>query len=153
MLSNILQYVYRKTKQERDKHAFCLKWSPFFCCVLALFLTMADLTRHLANDAWGTACDPLAEGSVLAFKTGDKWDPVDPKYSKLCYSRNVMDEYTNGHLSAWGWGFSVVCTWAGFILLFVGIFWAIELPKKLAAQWRAIRRGRNSARQPLAPGV
>lgn len=132
---------------------FGLKWGPFNCCLLALFLTMADLTRHLANDAWGTACTELDRsanpGSQLGFRNAGSglFEPLDHKYDKYCYSRNVANEFTStGALSAWGWGTSVICTWCGFIFLFIGIFWAVNLPQKLLVQWRLIRAGRASSR-------
>lgn len=112
---------------------------------------MADLTRHLANDAWVTACESLnrdeSPDSVLGIRgsAGSVWEPLPSKYAKYCYSRNVANEYTDtGALSVWGWTMSVFCTWAGFVLLFVGMFWVMNLPTKLIAQWRAIRGGRQS---------
>lgn len=34
---------------------------------------------------------------------------------------------------AWGWSFTIFCTWTGFVLLFVGICWVISLPQKARA--------------------
>jgi len=128
--------------------SFARKWGPFFCLLAALFLCMADLTRHLVNDAWGTACSSLDRDahpdSVIGVqeKPGAPWAPLAGKFEKYCYSRDVASEYTStGALSAWGWGFTIFCTWSGFVLLFVGICWAVELPRKVAAKWRAIRGG------------
>jgi len=113
---------------------------------------MADLTRHLVNDAWGTACNDLPKDGALGVQNaGGSWHKLDPKFSKYCYSRDVANEFTStGALSAWGWGTSVICTWAGFILLFVSIFWALSFPAKIKAQWRAARNGRRR-QEPAAP--
>lgn len=150
----MLQFVWNKTKRTRKGMPFCRKWAPFNLIVLALFLCMADLTRHLVNDAWGTACDSLDRdanpNSVLGFRdaAGGNWNPLGAKYNKYCYSRDVANEYlSDGKLSAWGWGLTIVCTWSGFILLFVGIFWALNLHGKISAQWRVIRANRTAARQ------
>lgn len=118
------------------------KWGPFFCIVASIFLCMADLTRHLVNDAWGTACTSLPDGDRLGiFRESGPAQILDSNYDKYCKWVIVANQYTStGALSAWGWGFTIFCTWTGFILLFVGICWVINLPQKVAAQWRMIRR-------------
>lgn len=40
-----------------------------------------------------------------------------------------------------GWMIQVVCTWGGYVLMFIGVFQATKLHLKLANRWRAIRRG------------
>lgn len=151
VMSNILQYVYNKTKQNRANFQFRRKWGPFLCCFVALFACMADLTRHLVNDAWGTVCTELDRDkypdSVIAVMNGPD-GPVHKlgsTYSKYCYSQNVANEFSSTGLwglSVWGWVFTVFLTWFGFLMLFVGIFWAVSLPQKLRAQWRSIRENR-----------
>lgn len=138
---------------------FVPRWGPFLIVLASLFLCMADLTRHLVNDAWGTACESLdrdaSPDAIIGFRSGPgaDWNALPAKFTKYCYPRNVANEYTDsGALSVWGWTFSVGCTWTGFILLFVGIFWAVSLPQKLLAQWRSLRRPsrQNGAREPLS---
>eukprot|EP00931_Biecheleriopsis_adriatica_P051606 TRINITY_DN29955_c0_g1_i1.p1 TRINITY_DN29955_c0_g1~~TRINITY_DN29955_c0_g1_i1.p1 ORF type:complete len:154 (+),score=22.65 TRINITY_DN29955_c0_g1_i1:359-820(+) len=145
-MTNILQYVYNKTKVSRKaKKPFGRKWGPFLCIVAALFLCMADLTRHLVNDAWGTVCSELPEGQKLGILSADGWDPLEPKYNKYCFSQNVANEYAgdDDHLSVYGWVFTIFCTWSGFVLLFIGLCWAISLPSKVREQWRQIRHART----------
>mmetsp|Transcript_103328 Transcript_103328/g.287640 ORF Transcript_103328/g.287640 Transcript_103328/m.287640 type:complete len:196 (+) Transcript_103328:300-887(+) len=149
VITNMLQFVWNKTKRSRKNMTFFRKWGPFNCLFLALFLMMADLSRHLVNDAWGTACTSLDRDafpdSVIGFRdsaTG-AFQPVGKDYEKYCKSVNMGNEYTSsGNLSFYGWFFTIFCTWSGFALLFVSIFWALSLPQKVAAQWRSIRRGR-----------
>mmetsp|Transcript_76720 Transcript_76720/g.237620 ORF Transcript_76720/g.237620 Transcript_76720/m.237620 type:complete len:165 (+) Transcript_76720:360-854(+) len=152
----MMQFVYGKTKRVRQGKPFFRKWGPFLCIFASLFLMMADLTRHLVNDAWGTDCTSLDRDafpdSVLGFRNSPTggFTPVGPDFEKYCRSVNAANEYTStGALSVYGWVFTIFCTWSGFALLFVGIFWALSLPQKVAAQWRSIRSGR--ARQPV-PG-
>jgi len=40
-----------------------------------------------------------------------------------------------------GWVVQIVCTWGGYLCMFVGVFQATQLHRKLAKKWRAIRRG------------
>uniref|UniRef100_A0A7S4SIL6 Uncharacterized protein n=1 Tax=Alexandrium monilatum TaxID=311494 RepID=A0A7S4SIL6_9DINO len=160
VITNMLQFVFAKTKRTRQGMSFCRKWGPFYCIFFALFLMMADLTRHLVNDAWGTDCTSLDRdafpNSVLGFQDspGGPFHPVGSEYEKYCRSVDAGSEYTStGALSVYGWVFTIFCTWSGFALLFVGIFWALSLPQKVAAQWRAIRGARaRAAPQPPAPG-
>mmetsp|Transcript_4470 Transcript_4470/g.9077 ORF Transcript_4470/g.9077 Transcript_4470/m.9077 type:complete len:172 (-) Transcript_4470:238-753(-) len=156
-MTNILQFVYGKTKRARKGKAFFRKWGPFLCIFAALFLMMADLTRHLVNDAWGTSCTSLDRDafpdSVLGFQDSPTgiFQPLGSEFEKYCKSVNAANEYTStGALSVYGWVFTIFCTWSGFALLFVGIFWALSLPQKVAVQWRTIRasRRRSSANQP-----
>jgi len=121
---------------------------------------MADLVRHLVNDAWGTACTDTSSSQKLAVCTAGKCQEQDSKYDKYCYSRNVANEFQPGyegfpHLSVYGWVFTIFCTWSGFILLFIGIFWLINFPAKLRAQWRTLRGGgaRTSVRRAGEPEV
>lgn len=39
-----------------------------------------------------------------------------------------------------GWAIQIVCTWGGYILMFIGIFQATRLHLKLQKKWTAIRR-------------
>eukprot|EP00933_Yihiella_yeosuensis_P022349 TRINITY_DN17587_c3_g1_i1.p2 TRINITY_DN17587_c3_g1~~TRINITY_DN17587_c3_g1_i1.p2 ORF type:complete len:137 (-),score=18.68 TRINITY_DN17587_c3_g1_i1:71-481(-) len=127
---------------------FKTKWGPFNCIVLAMLLCMADLTRHLCNDAWGTSCTELDDGQRLAIlSSSGQTQDLGEKYTKYCSSRNVGNEYkADGSLSVYGWVFTIFCTWTGFALLFTGICWVINLPSKVSAQWRQIqaRRAANA---------
>lgn len=156
VFTNIVQYAYSKTKKSRKGMPFCRKWGPFNCLLAATVLSMADLTRHLANDAWGTQCTDTEEDQVLGLcDTTGKCSALPSKFTKYCYSQNVANEFSGGegfpHLSVYGWVFTIFCTWSGFILLFIGMFWLISLPAKLRAQWRALRRGPAAAASLAGP--
>lgn len=158
-MTNILQFVYAKTKRARKGMPYFRKWGPFLCIFASLFLTMADLTRHLVNDAWGTSCTSLDRDAfpdaVLGLRdspTGS-FQPLGSEFEKYCKSVNMANEFTStGGLSVYGWVFTIVCTWSGFAMLFIGILWVLSLPQKVAAQWRTIRasrqRGQTSAPRP-----
>lgn len=138
VFTNILQFAYTKTAKSRKGLYFCRKWSPFFILVLATCLSMADLVRHLVNDSWSTVCKEIEKGQVI--KIDDK--QLGSEYNKYCYSQSVASEYTDtGALSVYGWVLTIFCTWSGFVLLFVGIFWLINFPEKLRQQWRRARGG------------
>ncbi|CAE7567651.1 unnamed protein product [Symbiodinium natans] len=87
---------------------------------------MADLTRHLVNDAWGTDCVELPDGESLGiFGGGGSPQMLGTNFNKYCQSVNVANEYTStGALSVWGWLFTIFFTWSGFAFLLLGICWA-----------------------------
>eukprot|EP00747_Dinoflagellata_sp_TGD_P219731 gnl/TRDRNA2_/TRDRNA2_91798_c0_seq1.p2 gnl/TRDRNA2_/TRDRNA2_91798_c0~~gnl/TRDRNA2_/TRDRNA2_91798_c0_seq1.p2 ORF type:complete len:171 (-),score=23.16 gnl/TRDRNA2_/TRDRNA2_91798_c0_seq1:126-638(-) len=158
VFSNVLQFVFVKTKRSRAGMTFGWKWGPFLCLVAALFLCMADLTRHLVNDAWGTACTDLNRindpNSILGISNGGSFTPLPAKFDKYCYSRNVANEFlpnpdpkstAEGPLSVYGWVFTIFCTWSGFAFFIIGIFWALQLPQKIIGKWKAVRSGRARA--------
>lgn len=45
-----------------------------------------------------------------------------------------------------GWAVQIICTWGGYILMFIGVFQATQLHKKLGAKWKNIRRGQQIPR-------
>lgn len=148
VFTNIVQFAVVKTNKTRTDKPFCRKWGPVFCLVLATLFAMADLVRHLVNDAWGTDCRELQPSESMQLCHGSKGacEVLGPKFDKACFSRSVANEFSGGegfpHLSVYGWVFTIFCTWSGFILLFVGVFWVISFPQKMRAKWRALRRPR-----------
>lgn len=156
VFSNIVQYAVGKTHQTRAHMRCCRKWGPVICLTLATVFSMADLVRHLVNDSWGTACNELDSNQTMLICDGpndNSCEVMAQKFDKACYSRNVANEFSGGegfpHLSVWGWVCTIFCTWTGFILLFVGIFWVINFPAKFRAQWRALRGARGVDNRPL----
>lgn len=150
VFTNVLQFVYVKTKRSRGGKPFWTKWAPFNLLVVALFLIMADLTRHLINDAWGTSCTELDRGShpdsVLGVSYSGKSDdfvPIPSENNKYCHSVFMANEFKDGGgLTIYGWVFTIICTWTGFACFIVGVFWVMNLPAKFRAQWQVIRSAR-----------
>eukprot|EP00397_Hematodinium_sp_SG-2012_P024272 GEMP01025272.1.p1 GENE.GEMP01025272.1~~GEMP01025272.1.p1 ORF type:complete len:147 (+),score=34.44 GEMP01025272.1:529-969(+) len=138
----MLHYIYIKTKKTRKhKSTHLLKWAPCYLILASIFLVLADLTRHLVNDAWGiqNCKKDLPPPSP---------PPANFKYV-ICESHQVATEYlSDGSLSAYGWGLTIFCTWTGFLCMVTGVLWGIGLPRKIQAQWRTHRRN-NSREAPL----
>jgi len=120
------------------------KWGPVICLVFATIFSLADLVRHLINDAWGTACEEIGDNQTIQICTGSAACEVkEKKFDRACYSVYMMNEFSGGegfpHLSIYGWVFTIFFTWTGFLLLFIGIFWVINFRQKWQAQWRRLR--------------
>jgi len=151
VFTNIIQFAVAKTKRSRAGKPFCRKWGPVLCLVLATFLALADLMRHLINDAWGRSCKGLEEGQSLRIFNGTESVEVGSEFNEYCHGVSILSMHTSdGGLTAVGWLLTVVCTWSGYLLLFVGIFWLISFPQKARAHWRAIRGARRAAAKPGA---
>lgn len=146
ILTNILQFVYGKTQKTRTNMRPLQKWGPFLCIFAAMFLMLADLTRHLVNDDWGTVCVEVPDDQSLGVLVNGKWGKLDTQFYEYCRSQQMLNEYTSsGALSVYGWVFAIGCTWSGVLLLFTGLCWALNLPGKFLARWRQIRA---TARRP-----
>jgi hypothetical protein len=140
VITNMLQFVWRKCssnprRQKMSNH--CSKMAPFYLLLLALFLIMCDLTRHLLNDDYSTHCD----------KTNDVpgGSGLPSKYGTVCYETPFLPmSNPDGSLSTLGLLSSVIFTWTGFAFMFIAIFWAIDFPRKMKKQWRRIQRDRQA---------
>eukprot|EP00696_Hemimastix_kukwesjijk_P013454 gnl/Hemi2/26847_TR9031_c0_g1_i1.p2 gnl/Hemi2/26847_TR9031_c0_g1~~gnl/Hemi2/26847_TR9031_c0_g1_i1.p2 ORF type:complete len:117 (+),score=26.34 gnl/Hemi2/26847_TR9031_c0_g1_i1:381-731(+) len=99
-----MQYVFFAAKTRRGTH--WNRYGPFYLITMGLPFIMADLTRHVVQDAG------------------------------LC----ICSMYNNdGSLSMYGWLFTIVFTYTGFALLFVGIMWSVEMWKKISKLWSKLR--------------
>lgn len=91
------------------------RYGPLMFTLLATPLVMADLVRHM-----------LCDNSL--------W--------KDCgmYGSGEAENLTN--LTLVGWMFTIVCTYSGFICLFVGILWNANIVQRLKVikqRWRELR--------------
>jgi len=117
-----------RRREVRGAHGCCYhwhKWGPTYLTVVAGFLIMADLTRHILEDvgAW-----PERLGYNDAWGSGE--------YRADC------PEETMHCLSPMGVLFTIVFTYLGFALLVVGTMWNANIVDKLSEirqEWRRLR--------------
>jgi len=118
MIMGMVFFMYNESSKRRGSHM--VKYGPFYMVLMAFPLIMADLVRHILQDT-------------------NVWpEPGSAEYRDQC-----PDE-TMKCLSTVGIIFTVVCTYLGFILLAVGVFWNAKILTKLkdiCVRWKAIRRG------------
>jgi len=101
------------------------KWGPTYLTVIAGFLIMADLTRHILEDInwWPERMGP------------------DGRWGAGEYRADCPDEVMHC-LSIIGVLFTIVATYLGFILLVIGTFWNANIVDKLKdikAEWKRLR--------------
>lgn len=66
IFSNMLQFVGRRA-QLRDQYSWARKWGPFWCIFWGMIFMMADLTRHLLNDAFNIMPMENDDGSYTVY--------------------------------------------------------------------------------------
>ncbi len=148
VFTNLVQYMYMHSKPQRR--------GPLYCVIAATVLVMADLGRHLINDANNWFLSEAVTGNRLHFDLSDctytvgkiSGSPQCPDIGKGPF--NVSEENAlgidmsmyneDGSLSVYGWLFTIFGTWSGFALLFIGIMWHSDLVRKLRRQFRLLRR-------------
>jgi len=94
------------------------KYGPTYLCAIASLMVMADLMRHVLQDA-------------------NVWpSPGSDEYRADCNTE------TMACLSVVGWTITILCTYVGFALLFFATMWNAKICEKLKAfreKWRELR--------------
>jgi len=139
VLSNMLQFMYNKrSRKKKDGHTHLSLWGPCYLLFSAIWLIMADLTRHLVNDSW-------------KYQNCDDFDNNNGQVRQVCEVHGVWNEYLpTGGLSIYGIVFTVLCTWAGFILMAWGIGWGLDLHLKIRNAYTVGRNVNRSGRSPTS---
>jgi len=113
----VIAYTASKAFSRRGTH-----WNiygPTYLVVMAALFIMADLVRHVLQDLnW--------------------WPyPGSNQYRDNCPYENMSC------LSVLGWFFTVVFTYTGFILLFIGTMWNANIVskfKEIKKKWQSLRK-------------
>jgi hypothetical protein len=112
------------------KNRFGSHWhtyGPTYLCMLAALMIMADLSRHVLQDAEVWPAGP--------------W-PGSSQYRSDCHEESMEC------LSAVGWIFTIALTYGGFGTLFIGTLWNASICEKLAdfkQKWRELREQSRQA--------
>lgn len=146
MMILVNAFIY-KTKKQRFGSWFHVN-GPLLFTLFAVPLIMADLVRHLLQDhgAWNE-CDrdpgeiwpAKCKWSSSQYKCEVAYDPTNTTRGYQCVPNS--DENMK-HLSLVGVLFTIVCTYSGFLMLFIGVLWNAQIVKKLKEikkQWTVLR--------------
>jgi hypothetical protein len=145
VFTNLCQYMYTRGRR-----------GPFYCVLTATVLVMADLVRHLINDANNWLLVSPLDGTRARFNLGDcryvvrsvegvtdQCDSAGSGPFEVAEENALGIEISmynpDGSLSVYGWFFTVFCTWTGFALLFAGIFWYANLWTKMRIRFNNLR--------------
>jgi len=125
MMIAMLAYTIYSLRNRAPPH--CNKYGPLYFVIASVPLVMADLTRHLI-------LDHVSVHWLLEYRKGCGHETV------VC-------------LTVVGVIFTIVCTYLGFLCLFIGSLWNANICEKireLRAKWRELRR---EAEGDAAPGA
>jgi len=86
-------------------------YGPLYLTIIASFLIMADLLRHLLLDH-------------------NIWTNGGGEYRDNCNTENIKC------LSVTGWLITFGCTYVGFVLLFIGTLWSANIVAKVKELYR-----------------
>lgn len=101
------------TKKKKDKKKTHWEiYGPVYFTALSVPLVMADLTRHILQDA-----------SIWPSPGSDEYRPDCTPDGIRC-------------LSLIGWLFTIVFTWSGFLFLLLGVLWSADIHNKLRKAWK-----------------
>lgn len=173
LMFNLTQFTWWTCKRQRTGNLWEVH-GPTFLVLTSSILVNIQPIWILIIGSWKLCCAHCELFSVTAPKviagvtymvatplpptctsTGLTFPPWDKGLPRECSTGgNVFWDisYCGGeHLSifptVWkGWVVQIVCTWGGYVLMFIGVFQATKLHIKLQNRWKAIRRG--SARAP-----
>lgn len=153
LMLNLTQFIYWTCKQRRTG-TFWQVHTPTLTVLLSSILVNIQPLWILVIGSWKLCC---AECATMGFSdtctsTGLTYPPWSDKTPRECSSGgNVFWDisYCTGKNYAifptqpQGWAIQIICTWGGYVLMFIGVFQATQLHKKFGAKWKAIRRGQQ----------
>jgi len=120
MMIGIVGYMFYNARKYRfGRH--CNQYGPSYLVLTAAFFVMADISRHVLQDAnvWPAG----------------QW-PGSSQYRSNCEVEDMAC------LSVVGWLFTIVFTYLGFTLLFIGTMWNANICKKIKEfreKWNELR--------------
>jgi hypothetical protein len=153
VMFNLTQFVYWRCKMSRRGTCWQI-YQPCFWTLIATILVNIQPMLILIIGSWKMCCAECATFEALITSgtcEGRTFPPWSSGTQRECHMNGnyFWDEsYCTGQklpifpTKASGWAIQILCTWGGFVFMFVGVMQATQLHKKLGKRWRAIRRGR-----------
>ena len=158
LLTAVTIYLWREAILKRSNHSWV--YGPTYLVGMGAILILADPTRHVLQD-WHLWHAPMyiSNCPVRALQIpqrtciqnsdcgshdcGGGFFSVHPGEDCFtCWEDSGMcseGAETFGCLSTWGWLFTIVCTYLGFLLFFVGVLWnSSSVFERIARQWKQI---------------
>lgn len=154
VMFNLTQFVYWRCMIARRADTHWGKWQPVYYTLLSAILTNIQPMMILIMGSWNLCCSPcegmgFEAGCTKSGRTFPPWSTGTPRECHMNGNWFWDESYCTGTklptfpTKASGWAIQVLCTWGGFVFMFVGVMQATQLHKKLAKRWRAIRAGRR----------
>jgi len=156
LMFNLVQFVWWRCKASR--RGTCLQvHGPTLWTLLAAILVQVQPLWILIIGSWHLCC---GTNTMMGFPNADFPDGSSTGYTYPPWSDGAPREcaapggnvfwtsdYCDGSILSTfpnkgsGWAVQVLCTWGGFVFMFVGVLQATKLHVKLKKQWTGIRTG------------
>lgn len=155
VMFNLTQFVYWRCNIARRADTHWGKWQPVYYTLLSAIMTNIQPMMILVMGSWHLCCGTCESKGFPATctksgRTFPPWgDGGDPRECHMNGNWFWDESYCTGQklptfpTKASGWVIQVLCTWGGFVFMFIGVMQATQLHKKLGKRWRAIRAGRR----------
>lgn len=159
IMFNLVQYVYWRCKASRK--GSCLQvHRPTFLMLLSAIMTNFQPMGILVAASFKIICCPceVLGGDAQCTATGRSFPPWpnmkddqgNQIYRQCSGNGNWFwqDDHCDGSQLALfpnqtkGWIIQIVCTYGGFVVMFISVMLATQLHKKVQNKWSAIRAGR-----------
>lgn len=153
VMFNLTQFVWWRCKQSR--RGSCLQvHTPTLWTLLATIMVNVQPLWILIIGSWKLCCatnEQLGLTGEYASPTGFSYAPWpdSPHEARVCNAPggNVFwdvsyctgDKLSTFPSVASGWAIQIICTWGGFVAMFIGIMQATQLHVKIRKQFRQIR--------------
>lgn len=113
LMTNVVQFAWWTVKsKKRPSWTHWDRYGPVYVLMVSTCLVMVQPTCMLVISSWG----------------------IDNFFFDNSSNPNALVPNT-----LTGWMIQVFCTYLGYILLFIGVFWATQLHKKIMKKWNTIR--------------
>ncbi len=106
LMTNVVQFAWHSRKKKRGM-SHCEKYGPVYILLVSTCLVMVQPTCMLVISSWG----------------------IDNFFFDGGNTNALVPNTTTG------WLIQVFCTYVGYILLFIGVFWTTQLHQKIYKQW------------------
>lgn len=152
VMLNMVQFTYWTCKNKFT--GTCLQvHTPTLLVLVSAIMVNIQPMAILVIGSWkmccGTCSDMTKGKNLQCTSTGYTFPPFGDGKFRECNAPGgnlFWDESycTGGKYAIFptvgsGWAIQILCTWGGFVFMFVGVMKATQLHTKLSNQWRSIR--------------
>jgi len=153
VMSNLAQFVYWRCKASRRGSCWQVH-GPTFLTLIAGVLVNIQPMAILVTGSWKLCCgkcvEIIAGAASTCTSTGRTFPPwADGAPRECSINGNLFwdQSFCTGKripifpTKASGWAIQILCTWGGFVFMFIGVLQATQLHTKFRRRWREIRAG------------
>lgn len=164
VMLNLVQFVYWRCKLSRTGTCWQVHQPTLWTLMAAIMVNVQPLLILIIG-SWKLCCNYCPDTQPTCTATGYSYPPwpMTPDTFRECAAPGGNLFWDVSYCSggnypvfptvASGWAIQVLCTWLGFVFMFIGVLQATLLHKKLARRWRTIRSASARSGAPRTPSA